>query len=104
MIAALVLFELDMDEALALGEATQRFNSTAPNYRGLDGLHAKAYLYGEEGAQLGGFYVWESRAAAEAIYTDAWRTTVTEIYGVAPTVRYFDVPVFIDNRAAAGSS
>lgn len=103
MIAALVTFDLDMDNALALDEATARFNGTAPNYRGLAGLHAKAYLYGEEGAQLGGFYVWESRAAADAMYTDAWRAKVTEVYGVPPVVRYFDVPVFIDNRAPAMS-
>jgi hypothetical protein len=98
MIAALVTFDLDMDNALGLDEATRRFNGAAPNYRGLDGLRAKAYLYGEEGAQLGGFYVWESREAAEAMYTDAWRAKVTEVYGVPPVVRYFDVPVFIDNR------
>ncbi len=44
--------------------------------------------------------VWESREAAEALYTDAWRRRVEEIYGVAPVVRYFEVPVLIENAVA----
>jgi hypothetical protein len=95
MIAALVLF--DTDGALSLEAATERFNTTAPNYRGLTGLHAKAYLHAEDSSQVGGFYLWESRAAADAMYTAAWRAKVTEVYGVPPTVRYFDVPVLIEN-------
>lgn len=101
MIAALVLF--DIAGTLSLDEATERFNTTAPNYRGRDGLHAKAYLYGDSGAQAGGFYLWESRAAAEAIYTDEWRATVTAVYGAPPIVRYFEVPVLIENAVPAGS-
>jgi hypothetical protein len=95
MIAALVLFETH--GSLTLDEATERFNTTAPNYRGRDDLRSKAYLYNEDGSNLGGFYLWESREAAEAVYTDAWRARATEIYGTPPVIRYFEVPVFIEN-------
>ena len=95
MIAALILF--DTNGKLSLDEAAQRFNTTAPNYRGLTGLHSKAYIYEQDGSNLGGFYLWESREAAEAMYTDAWKAKATEIYGVAPIIRYFDVPVHIEN-------
>ena len=95
MIATLVLFPTA--GSLSLEEATTHFNTTAPAYRGRDGLHAKAYIYAEDSAELGGFYLWESREAAEALYTDAWRARATEIYGVEPVVRYFDVPVLIEN-------
>ena len=102
MIAALVLFQTN--GTLSLDEAAARFNTTAPNYRGRDGLYSKAYIYAEDGSKLGGFYLWESREAAEALYTDAWRAKATEIYGVEPVVQYFEVPVLIENGAAVGAA
>jgi hypothetical protein len=95
VIAALVLFPTN--GSISLDDATERFNGTAPAYRGREGLHSKAYIYAADGNDLGGFYLWESREAAEAVYTDAWRDKVTEVYGVAPVVRYFEVPVLIGN-------
>lgn len=97
MIAVLILF--DTDGALSLGDATERFNTTAPNYRGRAGLDSKAYLYEQDGSAVGGFYIWESREAADAVYTDEWKAKATELYGVAPVIRYFDVPVQIQNPA-----
>ncbi len=99
MIAALVLFKTDGQ--IHLEQAIERFTTTAPNYRGRDGLHSKAYIYGEDGAELGGFYLWESREAAEALYTDAWRARAREIYGVEPVIRYFNVPILIENATPA---
>lgn len=101
MIAALVLFKTD--GSLTLDDAASRFNTTAPNYRGRDGLHSKAYVYAEDGNTLGGFYVFDSRADAEALYTDAWRASATELYGVEPTVQYFEVPVLIENAVGAAT-
>lgn len=100
MIAALVLFRTDGQ--ISLEQAVERFTTTAPNYRGRDGLHSKAYIYDEDGAELGGFYLWESREAAESLYTDAWRERAREIYGVEPVIRYFDVPILIENATTAG--
>lgn len=97
MIAALVLFRTD--GSLSLSEATERFKTTAPNYRNRDGLHSKAYIFGEDGFELGGFYLWESREAADSLYTDAWKARARDIYGVDPVIRYFDVPILIGNQA-----
>ena len=102
MIAALVLFE--NVEALTLDDAATRFNTTAPSYRGRDGLHSKAYIYAEDRGSLGGFYIFNSREDAEALYTDVWRVRVTEIYGVEPTVQYFEVPVLIENAVPAAAT
>lgn len=95
MIAALVLFPTN--GSLTADDAVERFNTTAPNYRDRPELHAKAYLYAEDGSDLGGFYLWASRADAEAQYSAAWRARAAEIYGVAPVIRYFEVPVLIEN-------
>jgi hypothetical protein len=102
MIAALVQFETNGN--LSMDEATERFKITAPNYHGLAGLHSKAYIYETDGSTLGGFYIWESREAAEAMYTDAWKAKATEIYGVPPVIRYFDVAIHIENAVPATGS
>lgn len=101
MIAVLILF--DTDGTLSLEDATRRFNTTAPNYRGRAGLDSKAYLYEQDGSAVGGFYLWESREAAEAMYTDEWKAKATELYGVAPVIRYFEVPVQIQNSVPASA-
>lgn len=101
MIAALVLFE--NVGKLSREDAAARFNTTAPSYRSRDGLHSKAYIYAEDGRSLGGFYVFNSHEDAETLYTDAWRVRVTEIYGVTPTVQYFEVPVLIENAVPSAA-
>ena len=101
MIAALILF--DTAGELTLEQAAERFNTTAPNYRGREGLHSKAYIYENDGSTLGGFYLWESREAADAVYTDAWKAKATELYGVEPVIRYFEVPVHIQNTVAVNA-
>ncbi|HEX3140670.1 MAG TPA: monooxygenase [Rhizobacter sp.] len=71
--------------------------STAPKYQGVKGLFRKHYVLSQDGATVGGVYLWNSRAEAEAMYTDSWRAFVREKYGTEPTVTYFDSPVLVDN-------
>ncbi len=95
MIAAVVTFE--NVGSLSLEEATAKFQSTAPNYRGREGLISKSYIFSDDGTILGGIYIWESREAAEEMYGGSWESTVTGVYGVPPTLQYFEVPVYINN-------
>ena len=64
----------------------------------MPGLIRKYYVLAEDGMSAGGVYLWESRAAAEAVYTDAWRAFVTEKYGAPPQVAYLASPVVVDNK------
>ena len=86
------------------GEAAKAlFEKSAPNYQGAPGLVRKYYLFGEDRTG-GGVYLWESREAAERMYSDAWRKMITERYGNAPEITYYETPVIVDNasrRAAA---
>ena len=42
-------------------------------------------------------YLWESRAAAEAVYDDAWRERLTDNASAPPpTIEYFESPVTVD--------
>ncbi|MCW5772570.1 MAG: hypothetical protein KIT16_13090 [Rhodospirillaceae bacterium] len=79
-----------------LEQATAMFKASVPAYAGYPGLIRKYYLLGDDG-YIRGVYLWESRAAAEKLYTEAWRKGVRERFGSDPTVSYFETPVVIDN-------
>jgi hypothetical protein len=97
MIIAFTSFRLP--EPITREQARSIFVSTAPTYRGVPGLFRKHYVLSEDGATAGGVYLWNSRAEAQALYTDAWRAFVREKYGTDPTVTYFESPVLVDNVA-----
>lgn len=94
MITALVQFKLP--EGTTREDLVKTFNGTAPKYQGLAGLVRKYYLFSEDG-MAGGAYLWESREAADAVYTPEWRQMIAERYASEPTVTYFDTPVIVDN-------
>jgi hypothetical protein len=97
MIIAITTFKLP--KPITSEDARSIFLSTAPKYRGVQGLLRKHYVLSEDGATAGGVYLWNSRAEAEAMYTPSWRTFVREKYGTEPNVTYFDSPVVVDNLA-----
>ncbi|MGY4154642.1 hypothetical protein ACVINW_000484 [Bradyrhizobium sp. USDA 4461] len=97
MITAVTTFRLP--KPITREEARSIFLSTAPIYRGVQGLFRKTYLLSEDGMTAGGIYFWNSRQEAEALYTDAWRARARERYGADPTVSYFESPVVVDNVA-----
>lgn len=78
-------------------QAIKGGTGSAPTYRGLaaKGLIRKDYLNGETGA--GGVYLWESRQAAEAWYTEALMADLTQRFGVRPRLTWYDTHVTVDN-------
>jgi hypothetical protein len=95
MITAITTFALP--KPITREEARSIFLSTAPKYRGVQGLFRKTYVLSQDGATVGGVYLWNSKAEAEAVYTDAWRAFVREKYDTDPVVTYFESPVVVDN-------
>lgn len=73
--------------------------ATAPIYRELarKGLIRKNYLNGEAGT--GGVYLWESRADAEAWFTEERIGQLTERFGVRPRLTWYDTHVTVENPA-----
>lgn len=94
MIVAIVRFPLPA--GMSAEQARASFEASAPSYQGLPGLQRKYYLRSEDGREGGGVYLWESRAAAEAVYDDAWRARLTERFGAEPLVEYLECPVVVD--------
>jgi heme-degrading monooxygenase HmoA len=97
MITAVVQF--DLPKPMSLAEAAQTFESTAPKYKNLPGLIRKYYLRSEDGCRAGGVYLWETKAAAEAVYNGEWKARVEQVYGSKPEILWFDTPVIVDNLA-----
>jgi hypothetical protein len=95
MIVAITKFQLT--KPVTPEEARQVFQSTAPTYRGVPGLFRKHYVVWEDGRTVGGVYLWNSRAEAEALYTESWKAFVREKYGTEPSITYLDSPVTVDN-------
>lgn len=103
MITAIVRFKLPAGTTSE--KAAEMFRASSVKYKNLAGLVRKYYLFDPNTGEGGGVYLWESRAAAEAVYTAAWKADLTKRYGMEPQVSYFDSPVIVDNtlgtRAAA---
>ena len=78
-------------------DAQNMFLNTAPRYQGVAGLFRKYYYFSQDGKTLGGVYLWNSRAEAEAMFNDSWRAFMRDKYGTEPSVDYFDCPVVVDN-------
>jgi len=95
MITALVQFKLP--KPMTTEKAQAVFAETAPKYREVNGLIRKYYLLSEDGATAGGVYLWQSREAAEQLYTDDWQAFIKQKYGTTPSVTYFASPVIVDN-------
>ena len=80
-------------------QAVKGGTSSAPIYRNLaaKGLIRKDYINGDAGT--GGVYLWDSRAAAEAWFTDARIAELTERFGARPRLTWYDTHVTVDNLA-----
>lgn len=70
------------------------FDKAAPLYRAIPGLKRKYFTLGD--GEFGGIYLWNSRAAAQAWFNEAWTKRATATYGAAPTVTWFDAPLVIE--------
>ncbi|MEN8210701.1 MAG: YdhR family protein [Thermodesulfobacteriota bacterium] len=95
MITTITKFK--MPKSITREEASDIFMSTAPKYQSVPGLFRKCYFLSEDKTTVGGIYLWNSRAEAEAMYTESWKDFVREKYGSEPSVTYLDTPVVVDN-------
>ena len=96
MIMAIVTIHLP--EKATLEEISKIFQATAPKYQGMSGLLRKNYWLSEDGQRSGGVYVWESREAADKVYTPEWKAFIENKYGSAPELEFVNSPVMVDNR------
>jgi hypothetical protein len=92
-----VIVEFKLPQPISVTQAKETFLVTAPKYKGMPGLSRKYYFLSEDGSKAGGIYLWESREAAERIYTEEWKSFVRGKYGADPSLTYLECPVVVDN-------
>ena len=76
--------------------ALQMFRASIPRYMATEGLLRKNVIY-QEGVG-GGVYLWESREAAEAAYSDEWKAYMTEKYNHSPKLVFYEAPITMDRQ------
>jgi len=94
MITAIVRFQLP--KGMTLEDARSSYEKSTPKYQGAPGLIRKYYLFGQDQVG-GGVYLWQSREAAEKMYSAAWKKMIAERYGAPPEITYYETPVIVDN-------
>ena len=97
MITAIVRFKLPA--SIDSARAAELFQGSAPKYQGLTGLIRKYYLFDAASRTGGGCYLWESREAAERVYSAEWRQMIADRYGAPPEISFFETPVVVDNES-----
>lgn len=95
MITAIVRFPLA--KGTTRDAAKTLFETSAPTFQKTPGLIRKYYLFGD-GPTGGGVYLWESREAAERLYTPEWRKSLAQRVGAEPEIQFFESPVIVDNN------
>jgi len=95
MITEYVLFGLPA--GITREKVLQGMRAVAPRWRSEADLIRKTFVYDPAANQAGAFYVWKNRASAERAHNEEWRKGVRATYGSDPVIRYFDVPLIVDN-------
>jgi len=75
----------------------QTIKATAHTYQGIPGLIRKYYGIAEDGNTLVGIYLWESRAAAERLYTADWVAMVTKRWASVPLRQEWETPMVVES-------
>jgi succinyl-CoA synthetase beta subunit len=93
------LVAIPVPAGMPRAQLVQLFDQSQPQYRAIPGLIRKYYTIGDDG-KAGGIYLWASRAAAEAWYSEAWRAAALKRWGKPAEVSYFEVPIVLDGTNA----
>ncbi|MEM7360432.1 MAG: hypothetical protein AAF431_15150 [Pseudomonadota bacterium] len=97
-----VVVEVPRPAGLNNEQLINEFERAVPLYATIQGLTRKYFVYNDEA--FGGVYLWQSRAAAEAFFNQAWHSRIEQQYGQAATLRYFAAPVVTPGSNAANVS
>jgi hypothetical protein len=100
-----VLWTYTVPPALTEEAIRRQFLAVADRYVGVPGLVRKYFGFTDDAKSVIGIYLWTSREAADAFYSPAWITGVTERWGSAPTKTEWTVPVVaesMDGRVVTG--
>ena len=89
--------EIDLPPETDVTALRNVFSEAGRRYTDVEGLLRKYYTLKDDKV-TGGVFVWDTLEHAEAGHADpAWHKIITDRYGSAPRVTYYEVPVIVDN-------
>lgn len=89
MIATMVTFQMKPGMTADAIAAIQR--ERAGLYDATPGLISKTFWVDDAAREFGAFYLWESQAVADALFTDDWKKRIPLVYGVdGVAIRYLE--------------
>ena len=97
MIGTTVTFQYD--GALDRDRVVNVADKARAMFEGMPGLRFKFFTVDEKQRRAVNFYVWESKDAADAFFTDELRQRGTELYGVSPNIEFVEIAQIVDNSA-----
>jgi hypothetical protein len=92
-----VIVNFPLPQGMSLEDFKSQMEKSVPRYQAMPGLLRKSYICDAERRIGGGAYTFESRAQAEACFSEGFVKGVTAAYG-KPDIRYFDTLLQVDNE------
>jgi hypothetical protein len=98
----LELVEFNSPKGWSRQQVAEDARNVIPKWRANKELLRKHFLLELNGKETGrtgaGVYIWPSVDAAKRAHDEAWRQSVIKRTGAAPTIRYFDLFLLVDNE------
>ena len=94
----LELVEFNSPKGWSRQQVAEEARNVIPKWRANKELLRKHFLLELDGKTGAGVYIWPSVEAAQKAHDEEWRQSVIKRTGGAPTIRYFDLFLLIDNE------
>jgi hypothetical protein len=98
MIGVNVIFDYDGD--FDRSRVVEVAENARGMFEGMPDLRFKFFTFDEKEQRATNFYVWESKDAAEAFFSEELRQRVTGLYGVAPNIEFVEIAQIVDNSGS----
>lgn len=95
----LELVEFNSPKGWSRDKVAQEAMHVVPKWQANKELLRKHFLLELNGKTGAGVYIWPSVAAAQTAHNEEWRQSVIKRCGSAPTIRYFDLMLLVDNES-----
>jgi len=94
----LELVEFNSPKGWSREQVAEDARHAIAKWQGNKELLRKYFLLELNGGTGAGVYIWPSVDAAQRAHDEEWRQSIIKRTGAAPTIRYFDLFLLIDNE------
>jgi len=94
----LELVEFNSPKGWSRQQVAAEARNVIPHWQANKELLRKHFLLELDGKTGAGVYIWPTLQAARKAHDETWRQSIIKRTGGAPTIRYFDLFLLIDNE------